>query len=191
MVPVAPAFRRCVRLLPCLLLALGCGQANDARPPQSSSDWAPAEYKAFLRDGKQVKTGDATLDYWVGLNLQLCILRRTGDHLGLPQLLRTHAKAIRERPVYGVDPDLVNWANRAAAVVEQQAGLLAQSQDPALYSEMTRRAQQGQSGQPVIDQLDRLVSDWEAERQRVREEGGRLRDALSLRLNRALPPCQF
>lgn len=180
---------RCIPFFLGLVAVTGCGKAPNVPPSVSFQQIAPAEYRGFVQNGKQVPTGNAALDYWVGVNIQFCILREFKDAMLLAEILRSHAKGIRNRPVYGIDPDLVTWAHRAADGIEKQATLLAQTQNPALYGDLSKRSESDQ--QRVLDQLQQLGFDLQAEFQRVAAEGNQLQSSLSRRHNRPFPPCLF
>ncbi len=169
-----------------VLAAGGCGKVE---PTDRTPDSVPAEYRPYLRDGKVVPTGNATLDYWVGINVFLTGVRGPQDKLTLPMRLQGLAKYVREKSVVGVDPDVVRWAAGVAGVLETRAGLQAQLNDPGT---LRRSREQAAAGQPEpLAALEQSVSDWERERDRVVAEGRQLQEVLSRRHGRPFPPPQL
>ncbi len=170
-----------------LLAAGGCGKSE---PTARTPDTVPAEYRQYLRDGKVVPTGHATLDYWVHINVFLATLNDgPKNDLALPGLLQTMAKFVREKPVVGVDPEAVRWTTAVAALLETKAGIVTQLNDPAT---LRRAKEAAAAGQPnPLAALEQASLDWERERDRLIAEGKRLQGVLSERHARPFPPPQL
>ena len=165
--------------------ATGTGRDPGGAPARQ----VPAEYRPYLRDGKIVPTGHPTLDYWVRINVFLETLQGPQNELALPSLLRTLAKGIRERPAAGIDPDLTRWGTAVAALLDARADLVEQLSDPAT---LTRARAEVASGRPnPLDGVERSVTVWERERDRLVAEGASLREALSRRHARTFPSPQL
>jgi hypothetical protein len=175
--------RRPGTLATIVLAGAGC---NDS--PSSPADSSiPAEYRPYLADGKFVPTGDATLDYWVTVNLPVVTGRKAESTPAAPTLIRGTAKVIRERPAAGVDGELVAWARDVTVLLDAKADILAQINDPRVYRDILNRVQSARNPQSVADGLERLVWEWEQARNRLSAEGDRLRGVLSTRHGRPFP----
>jgi hypothetical protein len=99
----------------------------------------PAGYQAYAGRGGVVRTGNATLDYWVALNLVLDVLNRPSGDPPRPGVLWGLAAHIRRGSTDGVYPDLAGSAARVADLLEAQAGILGGLHDPATVAGPTRK----------------------------------------------------
>lgn len=108
-----------------------CGGCGPGKPTDRTPDSAPPEYRQYLRDGKVVATGNATLDYWVHINVFVATLKGPQNDLALRGVLQSLAKFVREKSVAGVDPDVARWGAGVAGVLETKAGIQTQLNDPA------------------------------------------------------------
>lgn len=167
------------------LVASGCGKEQ---PPPRTPDSVPADYHPYMRDGKVRPTGHPTLDYWVHVNVILTVLKGPQTDLTLPSTLRGLAKAIREKPTAGVDPEVVMWATGVAEVLGTKAEILDQLSDPGTLRRAEEEVAAGRSN--PLDALDRASLEWERDRDRLIAEGKELQQTLSRRHDRAFPPPQ-
>jgi hypothetical protein len=186
---MSPIARLSITLaLPTIVFA---GAGCNASPSSQADSSIPAEYRPYLADGKFAPTGDATLDYWVTINIQVVMVRQAENTPAAPTLIRGTAKGIRERPVAGVDGELVTWAQEVAVLLDAKADILAQIDDPQVYRDIQNRLQAGQNPQSVMDRLEVLVSEWEQARNRLFVQAERLRGVLSTRRGRPFPSPQL
>lgn len=166
-----------------------CGGCGPSKPTNQTPDSLPAEYRPYLRDGKVAPTGNATLDYWVHINVFLSTLKGPQNDLALPTVLQSMAKFVREKSVVGVDPDVARWGVGVAGVLEAKAGIQTQLNDPATMRLAREKAAAG-NPEPLAA-LKQAVSDWERERDRVVAEGKALQETLSRRHALTFPPPQL
>lgn len=123
------------------------------------------------------------------VNVILTVLKGPQTDLTLPSTLRSLAKAIREKPTQGVDPDVVGWAAGVAGVLATKADILDRLNDPGT---LRRAKEEVAAGRPnPLDALDRISLDWERDRDRLIAEGKELQQALSRRHGRPFPPPQL
>jgi hypothetical protein len=170
-----------------LVCTIGC----ERDPPSVATPTSiPSEYQTYLQQGKFVPTGNATLDYWVHINFYLAGLNGgPQNQLALPSVLNMLAQSFRDRPVNGVDPDVVAWGKGVAGVLATRADILTQLNDPAT---MRRAREQKAAGQAtVLDDLDRTSADWEQARNKLIAEGKVLPTTLAQRHARPFPSAQL
>ncbi|QJW93145.1 hypothetical protein [Frigoriglobus tundricola] len=149
----------------------------------------PEEYRPYLRDGKVVPTGHASLDYWVHINVFLETIQGPQNNLTVPGTFQSMAKFIREKSVTGVDPDLAAWAKRVADHLETKASIVTQLNDPATVRQARESVAAGQAD-PMFA-LEQAVTEWERNRERLRAEGIALQQTLSQRHARTFPSPQL
>jgi hypothetical protein len=185
---MSPTARLSVTLALTIVFA---GAGCNASPSSQDDSSIPTEYRLYLADGKFVPTGDVILDYWVTVNIQVAMVRQAETTPAAPTLIRGTAKGIRERPVAGIDGELVTWAREVAVLLDAKAEILAKIDDPQVYRDMQNRLQAGQNPQSAMDSLERLVSEWEQARNRLLAQAERLRGVLSTRRGRSFPSPQL
>lgn len=175
------------QLLGCVLIFACCGCGKQG--PAAATSAVPAEYRAYLKDGKVQRTGHATLDYWVHVNVFVSTLQQPANDLALPGSLKTLAKFIRQKPTDGVDTDVVRWANAVAGILADKADIMDKLNDPGTPR---RAAEAAKAGHPnPVDALERASQEWERARNQLAAEGRALRETLSRRHGREFPSAQF
>jgi hypothetical protein len=134
---------------------------------------------------------DTTYRYW-------CHVNAAFEHANLPQqsaqqaiaALRQAARSVERAPVSQVDPAVSQWALRAASLHDRLADLAESSNSPAVLIEACIR---GYNGDPfgvaieVANAERQIAADYRA----VRDEGLRVRAALSARYGQEFPPLPF
>jgi hypothetical protein len=147
----------------------------------------PAAYQPYFPRGRLVPTGNASLDYWLHVNIELYIVENQVigmDEYFQSDMLRIEVNSIRRRPVTGVDPDLSAWAELVIDLLEARAVILDRRTD-------SRAAGRPAALPPGADARDQQLSGWERDHDRLAREGQALRDALSRRHGREFPPCRL
>lgn len=161
------------------------GRETAGVPPSA----VPEEYRPYLRDGKVVPTGHASLDYWVHINVFLETIQGPQNNLTVPGTFQSMAKFIREKSVAGVDPDLAAWAKQVADHLETKATIVTRLNDPATVREARERVAAGQADPMVA--LEQSVTEWERNRERLQAEGKALQQTLSQRHGHKFPSPQL
>ena len=134
---------------------------------------------------------DTTYSYWCHAN---AAFERANHPQQFPQeaiaALRQAARSVERLPVSQVDPAVSQWALRAASLHDRLADLAESSNSPAVLIEACIR---GYNGDPfgvaieVANAERQMAADYRA----VREEGLRVRAALSARYRQEFPPLPF
>lgn len=132
--------------------------------------------------------GSATLSYWNGVN---GLPGQMAPHMrGGPKdqvwALRDAARVIRNNPTLGVDPELTDWAQRMATLLDQRADLIEASRNPALLAEAFVRGVQGDPFGVGIE-LNQAERSWVASFRAVSREQHQLRARLTARYGTEFP----
>ncbi|MFO0929422.1 MAG: hypothetical protein U0736_20735 [Gemmataceae bacterium] len=171
-----------------LLILVGCGGGNssgggpppplDGPPSPSAGPFVPPPNNP----------ASATLTYWNGVN---SLPAQMASHMrGGPKdqvwALRDAAGVIRRNPTLGVDPELTDWAQRMATLLERRADLIEASRNPALLAEAFLRGVQGDPFGVGIE-LNQAERSWVASFRAVSREQHQIRARLTARYGIEFP----